>query len=56
MNEDTSRYNDIIDLPYPVFTNHPILPMESRAAQFSPFAAVAGHEEAIKKTAQKHSE
>ena len=55
MNEDTSRYNDIMHLPRPTFTNHPPMPMEKRAAQFSPFAAVVGHEEAILETAQEHT-
>ena len=55
MNEDTSRYNDIMHLPHPTFTNHPPMPMEKRAAQFSPFAAVVGHEEAILETAQEHT-
>ena len=55
MNEDTSRYNDIMHLPRPTFTQHPPMPMEKRAAQFSPFAAVVGHEEAILETAQEHT-
>lgn len=55
MNEDTSRYNDIMHLPRPTFSKHPPMPMEKRAAQFSPFAAVVGHEEAIQETATEHS-
>jgi hypothetical protein len=30
--------------------------MHDRAAQFSPFAALTGHEEAIEETAQIHTE
>lgn len=45
-------YDDIIDLPYPVFTNRPRMSRESRAAQFSPFAALTGFNSAIKETAR----
>ncbi len=45
-------YDDIIDLPHHVSQRHPQMPMEKRAAQFSPFAAVAGHDEAIDETAR----
>jgi hypothetical protein len=44
-------YADIIDLPHHVSKRHPQMPMEKRAAQFSPFAAVSGHDEAIHETA-----
>jgi len=56
VNEDTSRYNDIMQLPHPTFPNHLPMPMEKRAAQFSPFAALVGHDEAIKEAANKHIE
>ena len=45
-------YADIIDLPHHVSKKHPQMPMEKRAAQFSPFAAVSGHDEAIYETAR----
>ena len=45
-------YADIIDLPHHVSQQHPQMPMEKRAAQFSPFAAVAGHDDAIHETAR----
>ena len=45
-------YADIIDLPHHVSKRHPQMPMEKRAAQFSPFAAVSGHDEAIHETAR----
>ena len=45
-------YADIIDLPHHVSRRHPQMPMEKRAAQFSPFAAVASHDEAIHETAR----
>lgn len=39
-------YDDIIDLPYPMST-HTRMPQSARAAQFAPFAALSGHNEAI---------
>lgn len=46
----TNKYDDIIHLPHPVSKRHPQMPMMDRAAQFSPFAALTGHGEAIKET------
>ncbi len=45
------RYDDIIQLPRPVSKNHPQMPISDRAAQFAPFAALDGHQEAVKETA-----
>lgn len=44
---DTSEFDDIIHLPHPTSHRHQPMPMEARAAQFAPFAAVQGHKEAI---------
>ena len=54
MNEakDPHRYDDIIHLPHPEPKRHQRMPMEKRAAQFSPFAALTGHEDAINETAR----
>lgn len=49
------RYGDIIDLPRPAL-RHPPMDPNNRAAQFIPFAALAGHEEAIKKIARENGE
>lgn len=46
------QYDDIIDLPHPVSPRHPQMPHADRAAQFSPFAALTGHEAAIQETAR----
>ena len=43
-------YEDIIHLPHHVSATHPHMPLADRAAQFSPFAALTGHHEAIKET------
>lgn len=45
-------YEDMIDLPHPTSARHPRMPRISRAAQFSPFAALTGHEAAITETAR----
>ena len=46
------NYDDIINLPHPVSRKHPQMPLLDRAAQFSPFAALTGHEAAIAETAR----
>ncbi|MBD5204003.1 MAG: hypothetical protein HDS82_03900 [Bacteroidales bacterium] len=46
MNENKD-YSDIIDLPHHVSKKRRPMPMEARAAQFAPFAALGGFEEAI---------
>lgn len=47
------EYDDIINLPHHVSKRHPQMSMWNRAAQFAPFAAVAGHEEALEKVAKQ---
>lgn len=48
--EQESSYEDIIDLPHHVSLRHPQMSPLNRAAQFSPFAALTGHEAAIRET------
>lgn len=45
-------YEDIIKLPHYTSEKRPRMSREARAAQFSPFAALTGHDEAIKETAR----
>lgn len=45
-------YEDIIDLPHPTSTRHPRMPMASRAAQFSPFAALTGYGDAVQEASR----
>ena len=45
-----SKYEDILHLPHPEPKKHQRMTLENRAAQFSPFAALTGHNEAIKET------
>ena len=44
------NYDDIINLPHYEPKHHPRMSMWNRAAQFAPFAALAGYEDAIKET------
>ena len=46
----TGKYDDIINLPRPASGKHPSMPMSDRAAQFSPFAALTGYDEAVMET------
>ena len=50
----THKYDDIIDLPYPPtgLPTRPRMPIQDRAAQFAPFAALSGHGAAIRETAR----
>ena len=45
-------YKDIINLEYPVHSTRNRMSMLNRAAQFSPFAALTGYEDAVKETAR----
>jgi hypothetical protein len=47
-------YDDIINLPHHVSKRHPQMSMWNRAAQFAPFAALTGYDDAIKDTAQEN--
>ena len=46
--------DDIINLPHHVSKRHPQMSMWNRAAQFAPFAALTGYDDAIKDTAQEN--
>lgn len=50
--QDEHNYDDIINLPHHVSKKHPQMSLLNRAAQFSPFAALTGHEAAILETAR----
>ena len=47
------KYDDIINLPHPTSKKHPRMSLYARTAQFSPFAALTGHEAAIKETVRQ---
>ena len=48
----SKTYEEMLRLPHPTSPRHPRMPMESRAAQFAPFAALTGYEDAIDETAR----
>lgn len=50
MQRKSKDYSDIINLPHPVSKKHPQMSLYDRAAQFSPFSALTGHEAAIAET------
>ena len=51
-NYEFYRYQDMIELPHHVSKTHARMPVQDRAAQFAPFAALTGHHEAVKETAR----
>lgn len=48
--QNLQRYKDIMKLPHPISKKHPQMPILNRAAQFAPFAALTGYEDAIQET------
>lgn len=50
------QYDDIINLPHHVSKKHPQMSLYMRSAQFAPFAALTGYEDAIKETAREVQE
>lgn len=49
-------YSDIIDLPHPEPQHRKRMPLEKRAAQFMPFAALTGFDEMLKKTVEEEQQ
>lgn len=49
---EEKKYDDIIDLPHYTSGKRPRMSEEARAAQFSPFAALTGYEQAVRETAR----
>ena len=48
----TDNYDDIKHLTRPQYDDFPPMPMSDRAAQFSPFAALVGYDDAVAETAR----
>ena len=46
------KYDDIIGLPHHVSATRPHMPILDRAAQFMPFRALTGYEDAVHETAR----
>lgn len=47
------KYDDIIDMPHHVSRRREQMSIRDRAAQFAPFAALTGHEKAMRDTAEE---
>ena len=47
-----NNYEDIINMPHHVSKKHPQMSIWSRSAQFAPFAALTGYDDAVKETAR----
>ena len=50
--ESTHKYDDIITQPHHTSPNHARMSISDRAAQFSPFAALTGYDDAVRETAR----
>ena len=48
----SNAYDDILNLPHHTSTVQPAMPMQNRAAQFAPFAALVGYDALIRETAR----
>ena len=49
-------YDDIINLEHHVSKKHPQMSLYARSAQFAPFAALTGYEDAVRETARETNE
>lgn len=49
---DEHKYDDIINLEHHVSTKHSRMSLENRSAQFAPFSALTGYEEAVTEEAR----
>lgn len=48
----SGKYDDIIHMERPVSRHHIPMPLENRAAQFAPFAALTGYDDAVDEAAR----
>ena len=51
-----NKYEDIINMPHHVSNKHSQMSLYARSAQFAPFAALTGYEDAINETARETNE
>ncbi|MBR3249223.1 MAG: hypothetical protein IKF83_00810 [Clostridia bacterium] len=52
MENNIDKYKDIINLQHHVSKKYPQMSLYARSAQFAPFAALTGYDDAIKETAE----
>ena len=50
------KYKDIINLPCYVSKKYPRMSIFERSAQFAPFEALTGHEEAVEETVKSRTD
>ena len=48
----TDKYKNIINLPHHTSSSRPHMPRADRAAQFAPYSALSGYEDAVDETAR----
>ena len=48
----SSAYDDLLNLPHHTSAVQPAMPIQNRAAQFAPFAALVGYDALIRETAR----
>ncbi len=53
INMELTKYESIISHPHHTSSVHPQMSVSDRAAQFSPFAALVGYDDAVEDTARK---
>lgn len=51
-NMSIDKYRDMLYMDRPVSKSHTPMPLENRAAQFAPFAALTGYDDAVEETAR----
>ena len=56
LEDNMKKYGDIMELSRPKSKNHLPMPLLDRAAQFAPFAALTGHNEAIQEVIRQSQE
>lgn len=56
MEQKAGKYDDIIDMEHHVSPTRPRMSSIDRAAQFSPFAALTGYEDAVKEATVTETE
>lgn len=49
------KYDDIIEMEHHISKKHPQMSLYARSAQFAPFAALTGYEDAVKETGRETS-
>ncbi|MDO5361728.1 MAG: hypothetical protein Q4F03_03650 [Eubacteriales bacterium] len=54
--QETHKYDDIMNLPRHISKKHRQMSIHDRAAQFAPFSALTGLDEALRETKEEHME